>query len=52
MRVKREFTDYAGDCFPAGSPILECAEALMVKLTAGIKYAKGETTVRTRCRRY
>jgi hypothetical protein len=26
VRVKREFTDYAAECFPAGRPILECAE--------------------------
>jgi transglutaminase-like putative cysteine protease len=47
VRVKQEFTDYAADCFPAGSPILTCADALMVKLFRDMKYAKGETTVRT-----
>jgi transglutaminase-like putative cysteine protease len=47
VRVKQEFTDYAAECFPAGSPILTCAAALMVKLFRDMKYAKGETTVRT-----
>jgi transglutaminase-like putative cysteine protease len=47
VRVKQEYTDYAAECFPPGRPILACAEALMVKLHQDMKYAKGETTVRT-----
>jgi transglutaminase-like putative cysteine protease len=47
VRVKQEFTDYAAECFPAGRPILDCANALMVKLHRELKYAPGETTVRT-----
>ena len=47
VRVKQEFTDYAAECFPAGRPILACADALMLKLHQDMKYAKGETTVRT-----
>jgi transglutaminase-like putative cysteine protease len=47
VRVKQEYTDYAAECFPPGRPILACAEALMVKLHQDMKYARGETTVRT-----
>ena len=47
VRVKQEFTDYAAECFPAGRPMLACADALMAKLHRDMKYAKGETTVRT-----
>jgi transglutaminase-like putative cysteine protease len=47
VRVKQELTDYAAECFPAGRSILECADALMVKLYREMKYAKGETTVGT-----
>ena len=47
VRVKQEFTDYAAECFPPGRPILACADALMLKLHQEMKYAKGETTVRT-----
>ncbi len=47
VRVKQEFTDYGAECFPPGRPILACADALMVKLHQDMKYAKGETTVRT-----
>lgn len=47
VRVKHELTDYAGECFPPGAPLLECTEALMVKLFRDIKYAKGATTVAT-----
>ena len=47
VRVKQEFTDYAAECFPPGRPMLDCADALMVKLHRELKYAPGETTVRT-----
>jgi transglutaminase-like putative cysteine protease len=47
VRVKRMFTDYAEDCFPAGRPILVCAQALMTKLHTELKYAPGATTVAT-----
>ncbi|HEX7417988.1 MAG TPA: transglutaminase family protein [Steroidobacteraceae bacterium] len=47
VRVKQEFTDYAADCFPAGRPILACADALMMKLHREVKYAPGATTVAT-----
>ena len=47
VRVKQEFTDYAAECFPPGSPILDCVNALMAKLHRELKYAPGETTVRT-----
>jgi transglutaminase-like putative cysteine protease len=47
VRVKQEFTDYAAECFPAGRPILTCANALMVKLHRELTYAPGETAVGT-----
>jgi len=47
VRVKQEFTDYSQECFAPGEPIVACAEALMVKLYRDMKYAPGETTVRT-----
>ncbi len=47
VRLKQSFTDYSRDCFPAGRPILACAEALSTKLHAEITYAPGETTIGT-----
>ena len=47
VRVKRMFTDYTEDCFPAGAPILVCAQALMTKLHTELKYAPGATTIAT-----
>jgi transglutaminase-like putative cysteine protease len=47
VRVKQEFTDYSAECFPAGAPIMECADRLMVKLHREFKYAPGATTVGT-----
>jgi transglutaminase-like putative cysteine protease len=47
VRVKGMFTNYAEDCFPAGSPLLECAQALMTKLHTELKYAPGATTIAT-----
>lgn len=50
VRVKQEFTDYSAECFAPGRPIVACAEALMKKLFRDMKYAPGETTVRTSLR--
>ncbi|HEY0342628.1 MAG TPA: transglutaminase family protein, partial [Steroidobacteraceae bacterium] len=47
VRLKRMFTDYAEDCFPAKRPILTCAQALMTKLHTELKYAPGATTIAT-----
>ncbi len=47
VRIKQEFTDYSAQCFPPGVPIMECADALMVKLHRELKYSPGATTVRT-----
>jgi transglutaminase-like putative cysteine protease len=47
VRVKKLFTDYAADCFPAERPTLSCALALMTKLHRDIRYAPGETTIAT-----
>ncbi|HXX85667.1 MAG TPA: transglutaminase family protein [Casimicrobiaceae bacterium] len=47
VRVKRIYTDYAEECFPARRPILACADALMVKLHREFEYAPGETTIET-----
>jgi len=47
VRVKQMFTDYAEECFPAGRPVLACAEALMTKLHSDFEYAPGETTIAT-----
>lgn len=47
VRVKRMFTDYAEDCFPARRPILACAQALMTKLHTELMYAPGATTIAT-----
>ncbi len=47
VRLKQAFTDYSAECFPAGRPILACAEALTSKLHAEITYAPGETGIGT-----
>jgi transglutaminase-like putative cysteine protease len=47
VRVKQAFTDYAADCFPAGHPLLDCADALTRKLHDEMTYAPGETSVTT-----
>jgi transglutaminase-like putative cysteine protease len=47
VRVKQMFTDYAEDCFPAGRPVMLCAQALMTKLHTELKYAPGATTIAT-----
>jgi transglutaminase-like putative cysteine protease len=47
VRVKQAFTDYSAECFPAGQPLLACAQALTAKLHADIHYAPGETSIST-----
>jgi transglutaminase-like putative cysteine protease len=47
VRIKRQFTEYAADCFPPDRPVLACAAALMTKLYNDFRYAPGETTVST-----
>jgi transglutaminase-like putative cysteine protease len=47
VRVKHMFTDYGEDCFAPKRPLLSCAEALMSKIHAEMKYAPGETSVET-----
>src|SRR6185369_744871 len=47
VRVKQAFTDYSAECFPAGQPILMCAERLTSKLQKDIKYVPGVTDVST-----
>lgn len=47
VRLKQAFTDFSAECFPAGRPILACAEALTSKLQAEITYAPGETGIGT-----
>ncbi|MET0659932.1 MAG: transglutaminase family protein [Steroidobacteraceae bacterium] len=47
VRVKQVFTDFAADCFAAGTPVLVGAEALMAKIHRELRYAPGETQVGT-----
>ena len=47
VRVKQMFADYADDCFPAGRPLLVCAQELMTKLHTELMYAPGATTIAT-----
>jgi transglutaminase-like putative cysteine protease len=47
VRIKRLFTEYGAECFPAGRPILAAAMALMSRLHADLEYAPGETTIAT-----
>lgn len=47
VRVKQVFNEYAAECFPAGRPILTCAQALMEKLHREFRYAPGETNIAT-----
>ena len=47
VRVKRRFSEFAADCFPADAPVLACAEKLMHKIHAEFTYAPGETEVAT-----
>jgi transglutaminase-like putative cysteine protease len=47
VRLKQAFTDYSADCFPAGHPILACAEALSTKLHGDVSYTPGVTGIGT-----
>jgi transglutaminase-like putative cysteine protease len=47
VRVKQAFTDWSAECFPAGQPILVCAEQLTGKLKQDIEYAPGVTDIGT-----
>jgi transglutaminase-like putative cysteine protease len=47
VRLKQAFTDFSADCFPANQPILLCAEQLTTKLHDEVRYAPGETDIRT-----
>jgi len=47
VRVKRGFSDFAADCFPADAPVLVCAETLMHRIHREFTYAPGETHVMT-----
>jgi transglutaminase-like putative cysteine protease len=47
VRVKQSFTDYSAGCFPAGRPLLRCAEALSSKLHQDIQYVPGATSIST-----
>jgi transglutaminase-like putative cysteine protease len=47
VRVKQAFTDWSAECFPAGQPILACAEQLTTRLQKDIKYEPGVTTIGT-----
>jgi len=47
VRIKHAFSEYAGDCFVPGRPILAAADALCGKLHRDFRYAPGETTIST-----
>jgi transglutaminase-like putative cysteine protease len=47
VRLKQSFTDYSADCFPAGRPILACAETLSTKLHEDVSYTPGVTGIGT-----
>ena len=47
VRIKQAFTDYAGECFTPGRPVLAAASALMQKLHRELRYAPGTTTIAT-----
>ncbi|MET0291298.1 MAG: transglutaminase family protein [Steroidobacteraceae bacterium] len=47
VRVKRRFSEFAADCFPAEGAVLACAETLMHKIHRDFTYAPGETQVLT-----
>ncbi len=47
VRIKHELADYAEDCFPAGRPVLEAAQALMKKIFTEFKFDPEATTVST-----
>ena len=47
VRVKRDLRAYARDCFTPRRPILEAAQALMMKIHSEFKFDPGATTVNT-----
>lgn len=47
VRIKQVFTEYGGDCFTTGRPMLEAVNALMMKLYKDMTYAPGETDIAT-----
>ncbi|HTV79002.1 MAG TPA: transglutaminase family protein [Steroidobacteraceae bacterium] len=47
VRIKRAFSEFGGECFAAGKPVLSCAHDLMRTLHRELRYAPGETTVST-----
>jgi transglutaminase-like putative cysteine protease len=47
VRIKHELTEYAGDCFPPGTPVLVGAQALMAKIFSEFKFDPEATTVST-----
>jgi transglutaminase-like putative cysteine protease len=47
VRVKQAFTEWSVACFPAGQPLLQCAEALSTKLHKDLKYVPGATNIST-----
>src|SRR6185503_12526524 len=47
VRVKRAFSEYAAECFPAGRPILAAARDLAAKIHREITYEPGATSVGT-----
>ena len=47
VRIKKAFSDYGADCFPAGRPLLLGAESLMHKIHREFSYAPGSTNIGT-----
>ena len=47
VRVKRLLGDYAGDCFPAGRPLLAAAHALMLKIHREFTFDADATQIAT-----
>lgn len=47
VRIKQAFTEYAADCFSPRRPLLEAADALMMKLHREMKYTPGVTDIST-----
>jgi transglutaminase-like putative cysteine protease len=47
VKLKQALSDYGGDCFAEGAPLLTAAQALMSKIHRDFKYAPGSTNIRT-----
>ena len=47
VHIKREYAEFAADCFAPGRPLLAAAEALMHKIHAEFRYEPGTTTIGT-----